>query len=507
MYERMRQYILKRFFLLLTPSVLLTACGTGVPTEYTASSSLPDIYPDYIDVTIPVNMAPLRFEMSEQADKMVARYTFGDEALVVGGSKVQPDVDDWRQLIAKASGQSVKVEVFACRDGQWTGYKPFSIHVSPDSIDAYISYRLISPSYVSYEDLTISQRCLESYDESVIYDNMLCSKEGAGQCINCHNYQQYNPERMQFHARQTHGGTVIAYDGKLRKINMRNDSLLSAGVYPAWHPWLKLIVYSTNLTHQSFHTVHPNKIEVFDSESDLIAYDVEKNEVTNIERDPQEMEVFPFWAPDGRTLYYCSAHFEYADSVDRIMDVISRGVELKYNIYKKAFDPETMQFGPRELVFDAAALDQSATLPRLSPDGRFLVFTMAKYGVFHIWHRDADLWMLDMQTGEVRAMDEVNSPDTESYHSWSSNGRWLVFSSRRNDGDFTRPFFAHVGRNGKASKPFELPCADPDYHRQLMKSYNIPEFMRGAVTVTPQQFADILKTDGEPVKYVPKLSK
>ena len=82
-----------------------------------------------------------------------------------------------------------------------------------------------------------------------------------------------------------------------------------------------------------------------------------------------------------------------------------------------------------------------------------------------------------------------------------------MFSSRRNDGDFTRPFFAHVGRNGKASKPFELPCADPDYHRQLMKSYNIPEFMRGAVTVTPQQFADILKTDGEPVKYVPKLSK
>ena len=89
---------------------------------------------------------------------------------------------------------------------------------------------------------------------------LFCSEEANGQCINCHNYQQYNPERMQFHARQHLGGTIIAYDGTIRKINMRNDSILSAGVYPTWHPWLPLIVYSTNLTAQSFHTVNLNKI-------------------------------------------------------------------------------------------------------------------------------------------------------------------------------------------------------------------------------------------------------
>ena len=494
--------MMKKIALLAALVAMLTACNSGIPANYRESASLPDIYPDYAGVTIPVNIAPLTFETDRPCEEMAARFTAGDQEMVCRGEKIQPDADDWQTLVSGAAGSSIQVEVFIQNDGQWTRYKPFNIDVSKDSIDPYISYRLISPSYVAYEELTISQRCLENYDESVVYDNMLCSKEQTGQCINCHNYQQYNPERMQFHARENLGGTVIAYDGQVRKVNMKNDSILSAGVYPSWHPWLKLIVYSTNKTHQAFHSVHPNKVEVFDTESDLIAYDVEKNEVWNIENAADEMEVFPFWAPDGKTLYYCSAHFEYNDSIDdKGIDILSRSAEIKYNLYKKSFEPETMTFGPRELVFDAAAMGKSATLPRVSPDGRFLMFTLAEFGVFHIWHRDADLWLIDLKTGESRQMAELNSPDTESYHSWSSNGKWVVFSSRRYDGQYTRPFIAHIDQNGKGTRPFELPCANPDYHRQSMKCYNIPEFMRGPVTISPQAFADVLRGEGEPVKY------
>ena len=177
---------------------------------------------------------------------------------VVCADKMQPTFDEWASLVGEAKGGAIKVDVFAQHGDQWTHYKPFSIFVSPDSIDSYLSYRLIFPSFISYEALTINQRCLENYDEGVIYDNVLCSFEKDGQCINCHHYQQYNPKRMQFHARQNKGGTVIAYDGKIKKINMKNDSILSAGVYPAWHPWLNLIVYSTNKTAQDFHTVDHN---------------------------------------------------------------------------------------------------------------------------------------------------------------------------------------------------------------------------------------------------------
>ena len=179
----------------------------------------PAIYPDYVNVTIPVNIAPLTFEADQPADEMVASYTVGDQVVVCGG-QMQPEMDEWRELTAKAKGGAIKVDVYMCKDDKWTRYKPFNLYVSPDSIDPYISYRLISPSFIAYETLTINQRCLENYDESVIYDNFLCGFEKDGQCINCHHYQNYHPQRMQFHARQFRGGTLVAYDGKMKKVNM-----------------------------------------------------------------------------------------------------------------------------------------------------------------------------------------------------------------------------------------------------------------------------------------------
>ena len=494
---------MRKLFCSAIACLLLLACRpVQVPEQYKQLTLLPKIYPEYADVTIPVNIAPLSFELLPKVDEAVIRYSAEGSEIVCGGVKACPDVEEWHALTSSAKGKDITVEVFASKDGQWHRFQPFFLHVSPDSIDPYLSYRLISPSYVSYEELTLNQRCLENYDEQVMVDNMLCSTESGGQCVNCHNFQQYNPDRMQFHARQAHGGTVIVYDGKAEKINIHGDSLISSGVYPSWHPTLPLIAYSTNKTMQSFHTSDINKIEVLDSESDLILYDVEHHEVGKISHEANELEIFPFWAPDGKTLYFCSAHFEYENDTVDLSEITMRAKEVKYNIYRMAFDPAAKTFGPRELVFDAAAEGKSATLPRISPDGRWLLFTLGEWGCFHIWHRDADLWMIDLQNGEAKPMDALNSENTESYHSWSSNGRWVVFSSRRNDGVFTRPFIAHGDAQGRASKPFELPSENPDYHQQLIKSYNVPELMRGPVTFTPQQMAEILKGESTEVKEI-----
>ena len=495
---------MKHAFYILLTMCLLACSDPQVPSQYKESQAEVPIYPDYQDVTIPENIAPLNFELLIQSDEAVVRLSAAGEEIVCEGPKIRPDIDDWKALTQKAKGDAISVEVFADIKGQWIRFKPFHIYVSADPIDPWLSYRLISPSYVSYEELTLNQRCLENFDEEAFVDNMLCSTESGGQCVNCHSYQQWNPDRMQFHARQTHGGTLIAYDGKIEKVDMRHDSLLSAGVYPAWHPTEKLIAYSTNMTMQAFHTAAPEKIEVLDSESDLILYDVDKHEVKTIEQQPNELEIFPTWSPDGKWLYFCSAHFVYqSDSVDR-SEITMRANEVKYNIYRKSFNLKTRQFGEREMVFCADTLGKSATFPRLSPDGRWLLFTLGEWGCFHIWHHDADLWMKDLKTGEVRAMDEMNSDDTESYHSWSSNGRWVVFSSRRYDGVFTRPFIAHIDAQGQGSKPFELPAKDPDLHRQFLKSYNVPELMKGPVKLSPQEVASKLKDDGKPITYKSK---
>jgi hypothetical protein len=146
----------------------------SLPEVFSESKALPKIYPDYTNVTIPINMAPLTFELDEKADEMIARYAVGEEEIICA-EKAQPTIDNWRKLAEKAKGGGITVDVYARQADLWTHYKPFYIYISPDSIDSYLSYRLIYPSFVSYEALTINQRCLENYDESVIYDNMLCS--------------------------------------------------------------------------------------------------------------------------------------------------------------------------------------------------------------------------------------------------------------------------------------------------------------------------------------------
>ncbi len=499
---------MKYIFCILASVLIMASCAShpDVPNDYTQGKEMAKIYPDYVDVTVPVNIAPLHFTVDTPADEYVVRlsagttsYTYGQQAL--------PSESEWKSMVEEAKDGSIKVEIFVTNNGKWTLTKPFDIHVSADEIDPYISYRLIAPSYVTYENLTINQRNLTNYDETLIYGNMINSDEEDGQCINCHSYQSYNPERMQFHCRQALGGTVVAYDGKVEKRQIKHllkaepgDTMPGSGVYPAWHPTERLIAYSSNHTGQSFHTVDLDKIEVQDTYSDLILYDLDANngagEVIALERDTMDLDCYPFWSPDGKYLYYCSANYQQQDSAKaKEYDMIVNYKEVRYNLYRRSFDLAKRTFGEREMVYNAEADSMSATLPRISPDGEWLMFTRGSHGVFHIWHRDADLWLKNLRTGEMREAKELNSHNVESYHAWSSNGKWVIFSSRRTDGNFTRPFIAHVEKDGHFGRPFELPQDDPEYHRQFLRSYNIPEFMTGPVTISPQEFGDAIRKE------------
>ena len=76
----------------------------------------------------------------------------------------------------------------------------------------------------------------------------------------------------------------------------------------------------------------------------------------------------------------------------------------------------------------------------------------------------------------------MNAEDVDSFHTLSSNCRWLVFSSRRDDGLYTKPYFTHVDAQGQASKPFLLPQENPlEFYKRRMESYNLPAFTTGPV--------------------------
>ena len=499
---------MKTKLLLAVALLLLSSCAhhPDVPSSSKEAKCLPAIFPDYCDVTVPCNIAPLNFMLpADQYQACVARLTTpdGQQQTYGHGVKVQIPEKEWHAMLDAAKNNCIKVEVWGRKEGEWLSFNPFEIHVAEEPIDNYLSYRLIEPSYVAWDFMEIAQRNLTSFEETQIFNNEITMNDKKiGQCINCHSYQNYKTDNMLFHVRLSNAGTIIVNDGQISKVNLKRDYTISGGVYPSWHPTAKLIAFSTNKTRQGFHTANPNKIEVYDLESDLILYDVETDSVIVVSNDSTLLEVYPTWSPDGKYLYYCKSVPLPEEMHDK--DIRTTYPKVQYNLYRRSFDVASHDFGEEELVYDAASHDKSATLPRISPDGRYLLFAEGQYGCFHIRHNDADIVCLPLddsdatlraQAGEetpsVIDLSKLNSKGfPDSYPTWSSNGHWIMVASRRDDGNFCRVYFSYF-KNGKAEKAFLLPQKDPELHISLLKSYNRPEFMVEPVKISVDEFSRV----------------
>ena len=501
----MKRYIHFYIVFLAVTVLLMSSCAShpDVPSASKEAKSLPAIFPDYCDVTVPYNIAPLNFMLpADEYEKCVSRFTTpdGKQQTYGSGVKVQIPESEWHDMLNASKGKSIKVEVWGKKDGEWLSFNPFEIYVAPDAIDEYLSYRLIEPSYVAWTYMEIAQRNLTSFEETQIFNNEITMNDRKkGQCINCHSYQNYKTDNMLFHVRLANSGTVIVNDGKVSRVNLKRDYTISSGVYPAWHPTEKLIAFSTNLTRQAFHTANPNKIEVYDLASDMILYDVKTDSVSIVSNDSTLLEVYPTWSPDGKYLYYCKSVPLPEEMKDK--DIRTTYPKIQYNLYRRSFDVATHNFGDEELVYDAASADKSVTLPRISPDGRYLLFALGQYGCFHSRHHDADIVCIPMEkytgtalTAETCSpvdMSPVNSAGySDSYPSWSSNGHWIMLASRRDDDNYSRVYFAYF-KDGKVGKAFLLPQEDPEHNIFLLKSYNRPEFMIEPVKISVDEFSKV----------------
>ncbi|MBR3022742.1 MAG: PD40 domain-containing protein [Bacteroidaceae bacterium] len=502
----MKSFILPYFQLMAAAMMLFLSSCVNHPEIPSASKDVrcqPAIFPDYCDVTVPCNIAPLNFMLpADEYKACVARITTpdGQQQTYCNGVKMQIPKSKWHAILNASKGKCIKVEVWGKKESEWLSFSPFEIHVAEEPIDEYLSYRLIEPSYVAWTYMEIAQRNLTSFEETQIFNNEITMNDKTiGQCINCHSYQNYKTDNMLFHVRLSNAGTIIVNDGKVSKVNLKRDYTISGGVYPSWHPTAKLIAFSTNKTRQAFHTANPNKIEVYDLASDMILYDVESDSVSVVSADPDLLEVYPTWSPDGKYLYYCKSVPLPEEMRDK--DIRTTYQKVQYNLYRRSFELSSHSFGEEELVYDAVSSDKSVSLPRISPDGRYLLFALGQYGCFHSRHHDADIVCIpmDQYTGEALTAETSSAIDltllnsdgySDSYPSWSSNGHWIMCASRRDDDNYSRVYFAYFN-NGKVEKAFLLPQEDPEMHIELLKSYNRPEFMVEPVTISVDEFARV----------------
>lgn len=462
-----------------------SAACSRAPENVQKIDVLPPVYPDYCDITIPENIAPLNFLLrNDQCEALEVRA--GELTLNARGNEVVFDIDDWKALLSQHVGKEIEVTVTALINGQWIEYKSFGWQVVKDRIDPYLTYRLIEPDYEIWNQIQIQQRCIENFDVNALghYEQL------ENRCMNCHTYGSQSPDLSMMYVRGPGGGAILNQNGQLSKLNLKTDDMISGSVYFGFSPSGRYIVFSTNLIIPGFHSLASKRLEVFDSKSDVYVADLKTHTMlrSHLLSDSTKFETFPTFSPDGKYIYYC-----VADSVALPSDIKN----LQYRLARIPFDEATSTIGTQVELWNVGS---SVCHPRISPDGRYLLYTVADYGTFPIWHPEADLQLMDLQTGDIDTLAVVNSEKSDTYHSWSSNSRWFVFASKRDDGLYGKPYFCYIDKDGKAHKPFCLPQAHPTFYDNNLKSFNAPELGKGKVPFDVEDVAKAMKQEAIPFK-------
>lgn len=468
--------------ILAAAGLWLVSCAPESIETYAEIARDPNIRPDSFGTVIPANIAPLNFQILEPGQAYVAKIHAAEGEPIAISSKsgaMRIPLKKWRALLGANRGKAIFVDVYVKDPGAgWQKFQSLTNTVAPEDIDGTLVFRLMKPIYNWWKNIGIYQRDLSAYDRSVV----LHGRSFGEGCLNCHSFVGNEPETLTIGLRSAEYGssTLLVHGDTVEKIG-------SKWGYTAWHPSGKLAVYSLSKVRQFFHRGGPQVRDVVDLDSALACYMAERQEVVCPPKlsDKDRLETYPTFSPDGKYLYFCSGPILWDDR-DTVPP--KNYEKLKYDLCRIAYDVDTDTWGQVETVLSAEQTGLSILLPRISPDGKFLLFCMCQYGCFPIYQRSSDLYLMDLTSGTYRKL-AINSAFSESWHSWSSNSRWIAFSSKRQGGLFTRTFLSYIDETGTAHKPIVVPQKDPGYYDALLETYSVPELVKGEVTTSPAALA------------------
>ena len=167
---------------------------------------------------------------------------------------------------------------------------------------------------------------------------------------------------------------------------------------------------------------------------------------------------------------------------DECRDFLDGREEFRFDLYRVPFNDG--KGGTAEPLAGASHNGMSNYFPKYSPDGKWIVFCQAK--AFMLLQPDSQLYMIPAAGGSARRL-QCNTSRMNSWHSWSPNSKWLVFSSKANS-PFTQLFLTHIDPDGNSTPPVLL-----SHFTSADRAANIPEFVNlapGGIRAIHEQFVD-----------------
>lgn len=482
---------------------LRKAAGAGLFSEpdrkldqYSFIDRLPKIHPNFHGTIIPPNIAPLNFLVEESGSQYCVKiYSNNGKPIQIfsRSPKITIPQRAWDELLNANRGEQLSFDVFVKMANppdtmaEWNRFSAITNKIADEDIDGFLVYRRVHPGHGFWSKMGIYQRNLHRFDESLILDNGYFK----GGCLNCHAFCNNRANKMSIDIRSAKYGTsaLLVEDGAAEKVDIKLGFL-------SWHPSGRLIACSIFKPRLLIHTARNYVQDILELDS-LLAYFLVDSKT--LKTSPQiskkdRLETYPNWSPDGGYLYFSSAPKWWSDNTT----VLERHNEIKYDLVRISYDIDHDKWGKLQTVLSAKDTGRSILLPRISPDGRWLLFCMCDYGAWAVHHPSSDLYMLDLETPQQTGKYEyrrlgINSDKSESWHSWSSNSRWIAFSSKRKSGVFTRTYISYVDRQGKVYNPLLLPQKDPTYYDSCLWTYSVPELVREPVRVTKEKLGRVVR--------------
>jgi hypothetical protein len=444
------------------------------------------IAPDFDGATIPPNIAPLNFTVQKSGICYAVDFRARGGVVQVASSAptIRLPMDAWKNLLRKNAGETLTVAV-SVKDKKagWRTFRSRTVSIAREPIDPYLTFRQLKPAYNWWSQMAIYQRDLGTFRQTEIISGREIG------CVNCHNFLNNRPDTFLISARNRPYGNaaILNAGGAVVKI----DATFG---YLAWHPSGCFITYTDMLPRQFFHAARLEVRDVIDVRERLMNYDLKRRVAIPLPSfsGPRTLETYPAWTPDGKTLFFCSCPIPWDSSAEKVPSAFRR---VKYSLCKVSYDPAAGTWGSAQTVVSSQKTGRSAAMPRVSPDGRFLLFCQCNYGCFPAFQKSSDLYLLEMSGGACRPLG-INSGESESWHCWSSNGRWIAFSSKRHDGVFTRIYFSYIDSCGKARTPFVLPQEDPEWYDSFLETMSVPELTTGPITVYGESLLAAARSHG-----------